>query len=339
MSLLTRDPLYLGLIGLVEAVCQISTALFGGYLADRTGPTRIVVGGFAVSLICSLLLWHLPQSGSIPAHLFVVVGLSGLARGFLGPAMFSLHDLSAAWCAIPENAATWNSANWQFAATAGPALGGVLIGLIGPAWTYAINLLRSGILGILFPGGQHIPGPADRAGRKSRVAVPGAHRRSAIGLHRQAMLAAMALDMFAVLFGGVVAVLPVFAVEILHAGPEALGLMRAAPAAGAALMALIIAFFPARPSRGPRLALRRSRIRNVPVTAFGFSRDLIVSTAILALAGGLDNISVVIRSTILQTVRTAGNARPRLCGLGVFIGSRTRLVRLNQALRRGFWVL
>ncbi len=263
-------------------------------------------------------------------HLFVVVGLSGLARGFLGPAMFSLMTSLLPGVRYQENAATWNSANWQFAATAGPALGGVLIGLIGPAWTYAVDACI-GILGILFAVRSTSLAPqfepAEKAGSLFLALTDGLR----FVFSRQAMLAAMALDMFAVLFGGVVAVLPVFAVEILHAGPEALGLMRAAPAAGAALMALIIAFFPPGRHAG-RVLLYAVAGFGMCMIAFAFSRDLIVSTAILALAGGLDNISVVIRSTILQRF-TPQEMRGRVSAVSsIFIGSSNEIGAFESGL-------
>jgi MFS family permease len=334
MYLLTRDPLYLGLIGLVEAVCQISTALFGGYLADRTGPGRIVIGGFIVSFSCSMLLFASAQAGSVPLHLFMVVGLSGLARGFLGPAMFSLMTSLLPGVRYQENAATWNSANWQFAATAGPAVGGLLIGLVGPAWTYAADACI-GILGIGFavraaslaPQFQ----PAERAGSLFAALTDGLR----FVFSRQAMLAAMALDMFAVLFGGVVAVLPMFAVEILHAGPEALGFMRAAPAAGAAAMAVIIAFFPPGQHAG-RVLLGAVAGFGLCMIAFAFSRDLVLSTAILALAGGLDNISVVIRSTILQRF-TPQEMRGRVSAVSsIFIGSSNEIGAFESGVAARF---
>lgn len=319
MYSLTRDPLYLGLIGLVEALCQISTSLFGGYLADRTGPGRIVAGGFVVSLSCSLLLLASASAGSLPWHLFGVVALSGLARGFLGPSMFSLMVSLLPGVRYQENAATWNSANWQLAATAGPALGGILIGLVGPAWTYAADSML-GLAGIFFAvqSVRHAPAftATERAGSLFNALTDGL--RFVFG--RQAMLGAMALDMFAVLFGGVMAVLPIFAVEVLNAGPEALGIMRAAPAAGAATMALLIAFFPPGKHAG-RILLTAVAGFGLCMLAFALSRDLYLSVAILAVSGGLDNISVVIRSTILQRF-TPMEMRGRVAAVSsIFIGS------------------
>lgn len=319
MYLLTRDPLYLGLIGLVEAVCQISTALFGGYLADRTGPGRIVVGGFTGSLLCSLLLFASAHSGSVPAHLFAVVALSGIARGFLGPAMFALMTSLLPGVRYQENAATWNSANWQLAATAGPAVGGVLIGLIGPGLTYAADAVI-GLAGIFFIARSAALAPLFTPAARSGSLFTALTEGLRFVFSRQVMLGAMALDMFAVLFGGVVAVLPVFAVEVLQAGPEALGIMRAAPAAGAALMALVIAFLPPGRHAG-RVLLYSVAGFGLCMIAFAFSRDLLLSTAILALSGGLDNVSVVIRSTILQRY-TPQEMRGRVAAVSsIFIGS------------------
>lgn len=319
MYLLTRDPLYLGLIGLVEALCQISTSLFGGYLADRTGPGRIVAGGFVVSLSCSLLLLASATAGSVPWHLFAAVALSGLARGFLGPSMFSLMVSLLPGVRYQENAATWNSANWQLAATAGPAMGGLLIGLVGPAWTYALDAVL-GLAGIFFAVQSVRRAPVflatERAGSLFSALTEGLRFVFA----RQAMLGAMALDMFAVLFGGVMAVLPIFAVEVLSAGPEALGIMRSAPAAGAAAMALLIAFFPPGRHAG-RILLSAVLGFGLCMIAFALSRDLILSVLILAVSGGLDNVSVVIRSTILQRF-TPMEMRGRVSAVSsIFIGS------------------
>lgn len=319
MYLLTRDPLYLGLIGLVEAVCQISTALFGGYLADRTGPGRIAGLGFLISMLCSAALLVLSQYGITPAHLFVIVGLTGIVRGFVGPSLFSLMTSLLPSVRYQENAATWNSATWQLAAMAGPAIGGLLLGFAGPSWTYGIDCLI-GAAGLFFAltAVKRAPAFESKAPASSLFAALTDGIRFVFS--RQVLLAAMALDMFAVLFGGVMAVLPVFAAEVLFAGPEALGLMRSAPAAGAAAMAFLIAFFPPGRNAGRVLLISVAGF-GLCMIAFAFSRELWLSISILALSGALDNISVVIRGTILQRF-TPSDMRGRVSAVSsIFIGS------------------
>jgi MFS family permease len=295
----THDALSLGLIGLAEAVPFIAMALYAGHVADRLNRRRVTAAALTVLFACSLALLLLTATGSIATGrvwpVYLVIGVSGLARSFLQPARTALageivsRDLQI-------NAVGWRSAGWQGAAVAGPAMGGLLYGLSGPLLSYAVDasLMALGVACLLgVRSGTRVPAPAADSLAESL----------AEGLRfvrgQRILLGAITLDLFAVLFGGAVALLPIFAAEILQVGPEGLGLLRAAPAAGAVLMSLYISH------RGPFAHAGRSLLAAVAVfglcmIGFGVSRSFPLSVLLLGASGMADNISVILRSSVLQ---------------------------------------
>lgn len=319
---LTRDPLSLGLIGLAEAVPFIAVALYAGHIADLHDRKRIILyflmlfmAGTLLLFLFSLDLTHFYRTfGLLP--IFVVVGLTGIARTFIAPATTALSAQVVPRELYP-NASIWNSTTWHVSAMAGPALGGLIYGFFGVKIAYGA-ILSFGVLSIallsVIPGR---PVPA------ALVSEP-LGRRLMTGLRfvfkHQILLPSMSLDMFGVLFGGAVSMLPVFAAEVLHVGPQGLGFLRAAPMAGAVLMSVFLAYRPPMHRTGRYLLLAVSGF-GMSIILFALSKNFYLSLALLVLSGLFDNISVIIRATTMQLV-TPDEMRGRVASVNsIFIGS------------------
>jgi len=301
---ITRDPLSLGLIGLAEALPFIGCALWAGHVADRGDRRRIVQWATLVLVACSAALLALslrPPAG--PAYVRTVYGVilvSGVARSFLQPARQALSS-EIVPRAVLANAITWRSTTWQAAAVGGPALGGLLYAAAGPPTAYAVDTaLMVGALAA-FAGVRPHP---ERAAARAAAAEPLPVAQSLFeGLRymrtQPVILGAMTLDLFSVLFGGATALLPVFADEVLRVGPEGLGVLRAAPAAGAVVVSLVLAHRPPVRNAGPVL-LAAVALFGAAMVGFGLSTSYPLSVALLAFSGGVDMVSVNIRSLLLQ---------------------------------------
>lgn len=299
---LTGDPLALGLIGLAEALPFIGSALWAGHYADRHDRRRQVLLSMVALVGCSAALLTLALAHAMPgplriAAIFSVIAVSGVARSFLQPARVALGAELVPRDIYP-NAITWRASTWQAAAVIGPAIGGVLYAIGGAALAYGVDtaLMLAGIGWIL----------AMRHRSPVRAPIDGPVIASLLsGLRfvaREPMvLGAMSLDLFAVLFGGAVALLPIFARDILHVGPTGLGLLRAAPALGAILVSLALAASPVVRRNG---AVMLGSVAGFGIAMIGFalSRNFVLSLVLLGLTGAFDMISVVIRSTLLQIV-------------------------------------
>jgi MFS family permease len=317
---LTKDPLSLGLVGLAEALPFITAALYAGHIADRHDRKLLSLIAIALQLGCGIALLLLTvYAGPLLARtiipMYAVVFVSGIARSFLQPARTALGAEI-----VPRetytNAITWRSSLWQFAAVIGPAAGGMIYGFSGARLAYIVESVLCAIALVLFA-------------RIAYTRLPVAISELTIGenltvgirflLTQPELLGAQLLDLFSVLFGGAPALLPIFASEILHAGPEALGVMRAAPAAGAVLISLLLVH---------RRLRKAGRTLFICVAAFGLcwilfalSRWFWVSLLLLFVSGMVDNVSVVIRSTLL-TVRTPPQMLGRVSAVNqIFIGS------------------
>ena len=317
---LTRDPLTLGLIGLAEALPFIAIALYAGHVADRaTRRTIAIAGTFAllVSAIALLILTVTP--GAITASrvwpVYLVIALSATARSFMRPSVVALSAEVLPRELYP-NAVAWRTSTWHLAAVAGPAAGGLIYGFKGPALAYA------GVIGAMTLSLATIASLEHR-GRPAVVDdMPiGESLKSGIRfvMSEQVLLAAMTLDLFAVLFGGAVALLPAFA-KLLEVGPEGLGFLRAAPAIGSIVMGLVIAHRPPMKHAGISLFACVAAF-GVCMIGFALSREFWLSFALLVASGVVDNVSVVIRSTLLQT-RTPPHLLGRVSAVNqIFIGS------------------
>lgn len=319
---LTRDPLALGLIGLAEAVPAITVSLYAGYVADIINRRKIIILTLFVLLFCamSLLFFTLEQGRFILEHgvftIYIIIFLSGLARGFLSPATFSFMPQL-----VPRhlygNAIRLNTTFWLIASIAGPMLAGFVYAFLGISASYLIDaLLIVGGLAFYFAIPKRpLPPISSELGVREKI-------KSGLKfvLKTEIILAAISLDMFAVLFGGAVALLPIFAAEILAVGPQGLGLLRAAPALGAVLMAFYITHHPIRKNTG-KILLYSVAGFGASMIGFGLSTHFIFSLAMLMLSGMFDSVSMIIRSTLIHT-RTPENMKGRVSAVNsIFVGS------------------
>jgi MFS family permease len=249
-----------------------------------------------------------------------VIFLSGIARSFLQPARQALGAELVPRHLYP-NAVAWRSSTWQTGAVAGPALGGLLYGFTSPSFSYGIDATLMVVALLSFAAIAYQP----RGERRVEGSV-GESLRTGIHfvLREPILLGAMTLDLFSVLLGGAEALLPVFADQILHAGPQGLGVLRAAPAAGATLMSLYLAH--RRPFRhAGRALLNAVAVFALCIIGFGLSRSFVLSLVLLAISGIADNVSVVVRSTLLQ-VLTPEHLLGRVSSVNaIFIGSSNEL--------------
>jgi len=310
----------LGLVGLVQFLPVLLLSLPAGQVADRYSRKGLLLAAQGTAMLASLGLAMLSLlEGPIPL-VYLCLLLAGCARAFSAPARWSLVPL-----VVPEallaNAVTWNSSGWQIAAVAGPALGGLLIALAGrAAEAYLLAaccaLTCAGLVATIRPR------PAERASEAPSLASLLAGVRFV--LRTELILATITLDLFAVLLGGATALLPIFAADILKVGPVGLGWLRAAPALGALGMAVTMAH--RRPlARAGRALLLSVAGFGVMMVVFGLSPNFPLSFVGLAVAGALDNVSVVVRGTLVQ-VLTPDAMRGRVSAVNaVFISSSNEL--------------
>ena len=332
---LTHDPLSLGLIGLAEALPFIAIALYAGHVADRATRRTIAIGGtFALLLSAIALLVLTLTPGAIGAArvwpVYLVVALSATARSFMRPAIFALSAEVLPRELYP-NGVAWRTSTWHLAAVAGPAAGGLLYGFNGPALAYGAVVVAMAAALVILLTLAHRARP--EAVEDMRI---GESLKSGIRfvLSEQVLLAAMTLDLFAVLFGGAVALLPAFA-KLLDAGPEGLGVLRAAPALGSIVTGIVIAHRPPMRRAGPALLASVAGF-GVCIIAFALSRDFWFSFALLVLSGVFDNVSVVIRSTLLQT-RTPPHMLGRVSAVNqIFIGSSNEIGAFESGVAARF---
>ena len=328
MYFLTKNVIWLGLIGLVEVFPQISISLFAGHYVDLWNRKKIVryttlilLAGSAILTLYSIESFHsFEHLGIWP--MFITIFLTGLSRGILMPANSALigqlvdkKDYA--------NAATWSSANWQVAAVMGPALGGLIYGFSSISVAYGsvfiLFLFSLWMISRVEVAEKIVSGKVSEEDIFSRI-------REGIGFVMKSpqLLGAFSLDMFAVLFGGAVAMLPVFASDILHVGPQGLGFLRACPALGAIFMSFYLMFNPPVKNSGRTLLLAVSAF-GLCMIGFAFSHWFWLSALLLLLSGLFDNVSVVIRGTILQ-LYTPEHMRGRVASVNsIFIGSSNEL--------------
>lgn len=319
---ITKDPLSLGMIGLAEAIPSITTLLFAGHITDTNDRKKIVMGSVFLMTFCSILLTIIStdsvgffNSNKVVA-MYSAIFLSGIGRGFSGPSFFAFVAQLVPKEKLP-NAITWNTSTWQTGAVTGPAIGGLLYGFIGATNTYlTILFFWLAAISLLFtikPKGK--PHIVEEQSLKEKLTA---------GLkfvfERKVILSAITLDLFAVLFGGAVALLPIFASEILFAGPQGLGVLRAAPSVGAVIMAIYLTRHPFTGNAGRNLLLSVCGF-GISIIVFGISKNFYLSALMLALSGAFDSVSVVIRGTIIQLM-TPDNMKGRVSAVNsIFIGS------------------
>lgn len=331
---LTRSTAYLGLVGLVQFSPALLLVLVTGGVADRYGRRLIMGVATGLAALCAFIMAALSAGGyQLPVLMLAVLTLFGVARAFLGPASASLV-VSLVPTRDFSNAVTWNSSAWQAATIIGPVAGGLL---------YGLGESQSFMNGALTDHGAEIAYGAAFAcmalGAVLVFLIPASAKRdpSTGGRSLQDMLAgftfiwkekvvlgAISLDLFAVLLGGVVALLPVYARDVLHLGPDGLGMLRAAPGVGALVTAAALAAFPIRDHAG-RIMFVCVALFGVFTVVFGLSTVAWLSILALALLGAADMVSVVVRETLLQ-LWTPDEVRGRVNAVNsVFVGASNEL--------------
>ena len=323
---LTKDPLSLGLIGLIEIIPALGMALFAGHIVDQKEKRNLFLCIIALFSLISLGLFLISSDSiswdkkTILYSIYAFVFFGGLLRSFFGPTIFSLIALIVPKKVYP-NAATWSSSTWQMASILGPAIGGFTINWIGVHWSLCIIFILVMIalfLGSLI-GKKPVMNP--KIGEPVLQSLKEGVR---FVFNTKAILGALTLDMVAVLFGGAVALLPIFAQDILKVGSEGFGILRAAPAVGAFLTMLITAYIPISKNAGLKLLIAIFGF-GLSIIAFGLSTIFWVSVVALFFSGVTDGVSMVIRQTILQ-LKTPDHMRGRVASVNtMFVGSSNEL--------------
>jgi MFS family permease len=300
---ITGDEFSLGLIGLAEAIPAISVALYAGHLADVIERKKIILACSTLLVACCAALAYfayepasfIQKFGAIPVY--SVVFVTGFARGFLQPANFSF---------MPQlvsrehytNAVSWYSTMWEGASVAGPALAGLLIKFYGIEISYMVStvLMVFGLISYALVNRKPLPPVTAEQGTIEKIKAG-----IKFVFSNQIILAAISLDMFAVLFGGAVAMLPAFATKILDSGPDGFGYLRAAPSIGAITMAIYLTHNPIKKNIG-KILLWAVAGFGVCMIGFGLSTFFWLSFALLIGSGVFDCVSVIIRGTLIHTL-------------------------------------
>jgi MFS family permease len=330
---ITKDAFSLGLIGLAEAIPFLSMALFAGHIADIFNRKKLILISVLLFFVCSLTLFSftfnlsnvLVLFGTTP--IYIIIAITGLARSVIYPSQIALMSQIVPRELYP-NSSTWNSTAWHIAAVTGPALGGLIYGFFGITYAYmAVAILI--VIGFTL-----------YFGIRSRAVPPKEKKETLIqslstGIHfvfkNQEVLGALSLDMFAVLFGGAIAMLPVFAAEVLFVGPQGLGFLRAAPAAGAVIMSMILAYHPPIKRSGMKLLSCVAGF-GVCIILFAISKNFYLSLALLVISGMFDNVSYVLRQMIIQ-LYTPDNMRGRVAAVNsIFVGSSNEIGSFESGL-------
>lgn len=321
---LTKDPLSLGLIGLAEAIPAIMVTLYGGYIADKSDKKKLLIWIIGSMLCCSAVLTVITTDdvlrliGQTPVIIiiYVMIFFIGITRGFYSPTSFALMAQI-----IPKehyvNSSTWNSGSWQTASIVGPAIGGLLYAFSGITACFVVIVIFLALaLGCIIFFVKNYPAyfvPKENIFKSLSEGIQFVFKSRMI-------LGALSLDMFSVFFGGAVALMPIFAHDILKVGAEGLGFMRAAPAIGALITMFILAKYPPmnKPWRNLLLAVAGF---GISIICFGLSRNFYLTLLCLFFEGAFDSVSVIIRSTILQ-ILTPEEMRGRVSAVnGIFINS------------------
>ena len=321
---LTGSKILLGFIGLAEAIPAICNALYGGYIADKSDKRTMYILYISMyTLLCIALLIFTHHSTvaylgkqKVVMIIFLIIFLTGIARSFAGPASFGLAAQIVPR-EVYQSAITWSSSAWQLGAVLGPAVGGMLLGKLGITTSFSIIVFFLIIAVFSLSFIEKKPVQYTPAGES---VVESAMQGLKFVFNNKVILSCISLDLFAVLFGGAVALLPVYAKDILHVGAEGLGLLRSAQAAGAIIMLLILAYFPIKKNAGLILLMAVFGF-GVFIILFGISTIFWFSMFCLMMSGALDGVSVSIRHTIVQ-LSTPDNMRGRVSAVNsMFIGS------------------
>jgi MFS family permease len=332
---LTKDPFAIGLIGLSEVIPALSFALYAGHVIDISEKRKLLLKGMSFYLLCALILLGLSTSypsahlsnTSLSYCIYFVVFCTGIIRAFTGPVF---HTLLAAIVPKPilSNATTWNQGTWLTASVTGHALGGLLIGGIGNTGTLIVIVLLVTFSFVYMTLLKPKPALNEAGEKKTWKSITEGLR---FVVKTKEVMGALSLDLFAVLFGGAVAMLPAFATDILHVGSQGFGFLNAATDMGAILSVIMLTMFPLKRKQGTTLMFAIAGF-GACIIIFALSKWFWLSFAALLLSGILDGFSVVIRGTILQ-LKTPDNMRGRVMSVNsMFINSSNELGQFESGV-------
>ncbi len=329
---LTHRAIDLGYVGLAEFLPTFGLALFAGSVADRFDRRRIVIVTNLVIAACACALFAMSWTGrGGTLGIYAVIMVFGVGRAFSAPAGSALAPMLVPVEDFP-NAVAWSSSFWQVATIAGPALGGQLYSIGGPRAVYVVtalfSLIASCLLAFVHPRASGAPSKA--ASLETFLAGIRYVRRNRV------VLGSISLDLFAVLFGGATALLPVYASDVLHVGPRGLGLLRSAPAIGAAATALYVAHHPLKRHAGMTM-FACVGIFGLATLVFGVSHSFAISLVALLVTGASDMVSVVVRQTLVQ-LKTPDAMRGRVSAVNMmFVVSSNELGEFESGLTAGWF--
>jgi MFS family permease len=319
---LTRDPLALGLVGLAEILPYFCSALFAGYAVDHYSKRNFAVLSSLILMLSSLILASVASEIIVQYPTLVIyscIGLVGLGRAFIAPSYSAIFALILPRSKYAKASGIGSSA-FQIGLVTGPALGGVLVGWTSVTIAYFVAAsfaLLSAIPLLMLK-------ISNQTSKPDQAVFEGIAEAVKFVMNHQVILSAQALDMFAVLFGGAVAMLPVFIHDIYQVGPEGLGILRSSPAIGAIMTGIYLARHPIREHAGKFLLWAVAGF-GLCIIAFGLTTHFWIAALILALSGVFDGVSVILRTTIMQ-LSTPDKMRGRVASInGIFIGSSNEL--------------
>ena len=332
---ITKDPLALGLIGLAEIIPAISTALFAGHIVDQNEKKKLFVLAIFAFLIISSGFYFITSSYMynnysskfILIAIYSLVFAGGFVRAFFGPIIFSLVALIVTKKTYP-NAASWSSSTWQLAAVVGPAFAGFSIAWVGINNSLAFVLVSVFLALLLTFLIKKKPILNPKIGEPILNSLK---EGLSFVFKTKSILVAITLDMIAVLFGGAIALLPIYAQDILNVGSQGFGILRAAPAVGALIIMFMSAYIPVTKNAGKKLLVAIFCF-GLSIIVFGISSIFYLSVFALLIYGITDGISMIIRQTILQ-LKTPDEVRGRVASVNsIFIGSSNEIGAFESGL-------
>ena len=334
---LTKDPLSLGLVGLAEVIPSIAVSFFAGHIVDTSIRKHVLLFAYGLLFFCSVSLFFISTDtiSFITANkvtaIYAAIFISGIARGFSMPSAFAFWSQL-----IPQkifaNAVTWNTSTWQLGAVTGPAIAGFVFALLGYSMTYLLVgiIILSAIILLSFIKKRPKPEVIEQASLLKKLTAG-----AKFVYKNKIILNAITLDLFAVLFGGATALLPIFSAEILFVGPEGLGMLRAAPSVGALFMAVFLTRHPPTKHAGKVLLMCVFGF-GVSMLVFAVSKSFSLSLIALAIGGAFDAVSVIIRSTIIQLM-TPDNMKGRVSAVNsIFVGSSNEIGAFESGVTAKF---
>jgi MFS family permease len=334
---ITKDPLAVGILGLVQSIPALSLSLYGGHVADRHERRGILMITLAILALSCAVLAVLVALGSprmTLVSLYAVIFVVGIARAFSGPAISALEAQVVPQSLIVKSS-TWFASTWLIASIAGPVLSGHSFAVLGAVTTYGLfaALYAAAWLTVLRLAPRPVAPPDDDESVWESIATGVSYVA-----RDQVLLGSMALDLFAVLFGGCIAILPVFADKVLHVGPEELGYLRGATYAGALVTMLIATGRPPVRHAGRNLLVACAGF-GVSILVFALSKNFYLSLAALFISGVCDGVSVVIRRSIVRLL-SPNHLRGRIAAVSlIFIGSSNELGALESGLAASWFGL